>query len=97
MNDQDAGKIIRLLEEIRDGQKFQLERQAEWMAEQRARLANVAGLTGDAQNIRDGAAGIIARSSRLINIARVLVLVAVPLVLLLLAFVAWLLIARVAA
>ena len=95
MNDQHAGRIISLLEEIRDGQKLQLERQTELMAEQRARLANVSSLTGDAQNIRDGAAGMIAGSSRLISIARVLVLVAIPFVLMLLAFVVWLLITRV--
>ncbi len=104
MNDADAEKIIRLLEEIRDGQRLQLERQAqalerqaEIVSQQRERLADLSRRENDAQRIGERADGVLAKSAKLVAGARILVFVALPFALLLLAFIIWALFARVAA
>ena len=89
MNDADAQRIARLLEEIRDDQRTQLERQAEALGVQReqAEMART-------DKLHDRAEAIQARSSQLVGAARRLVLVAVPVILLLLVYVSWLLFRR---
>ncbi|HEV2979053.1 MAG TPA: hypothetical protein VG425_15865 [Casimicrobiaceae bacterium] len=103
MNDQHAERIIRLLEEIRDGQRLQLERQsqalerqAEVLAQQRERLAGLSKGESEAQGIGERAGRILAESSKLVRSARILVLMSLPFALLLLAFVLWALFAQVA-
>lgn len=94
MNDQQGERIVRLLEEIRDGQRLQLERQAqalqrqeELVAQQRERLAGLSQRSDQAQRLLD-------RSARVVAGARVLAFVALPFAVLILAFVVWALIAR---
>jgi hypothetical protein len=96
MNDQDAEKIIRLLEEIRDGQRLQLERQAqalerqaEVLAQQRERLAASSKGIVETKAIGEQAERILAQSAKVVTGARVLVLVALPLAALLLVFALW--------
>lgn len=101
MDDEHAEQIIRLLEEIRDGQRLQLERQAqalerqaEMVSQQRERLANLSKQAGEA---RARAEGVLVKSAKLVNRARMLILIALPFALLLFAFVIWALFARLAA
>ncbi|HVO87467.1 MAG TPA: hypothetical protein VMV45_02915 [Casimicrobiaceae bacterium] len=94
MNDEHAERIVRLLEEIRDGQRLQLERQAqalarqeEVFAQQRERIAGALRRAGEADEL-------LANSKQVVGGARVLVLIAVPFAVLALGFVAWILFAR---
>jgi hypothetical protein len=103
MNEQHIERIIRLLEEIRDGQRVQLERQAqalerqaELLAQQRERLAGLSQLPGEAQSIGAHAERVLAQSAKLVSGARILVFVALPSALLLLVFVLWVLFVHVA-
>ena len=96
MNDEQAERIARLLEDIRDGQHLQLERQAqalkrqeELLAQQRARLASVS-------EDSSGAKELIATSARVVASARILVLIALPLAVLLIVFLAWVFWAQIA-
>jgi len=96
MNDEQAERIARLLEDIRDGQRLQLERQAqalkrqeELLAQQRARLASVS-------EDSSGAKELIATSARVVASARILVLIALPLAVLLIVFLAWVFWAQIA-
>jgi hypothetical protein len=97
MNDEQADRIVRLLEEIRDGQRLQLERQAqalqrqeELLAQQRERLAGLSQRSGQAERLLD-------RSAKVVASARILAFVALPIAVLMLAFVIWVLLARLAA
>ena len=108
MNDQDAARIIRLLEEIRDGQRLQLERQAqalerqaqalerqaELLSQQRDRLMGLSKIHGEAANIEADAKAVLAKSAKLVAGARLLTFIALPLAVLVLAFILWVLFAR---
>jgi hypothetical protein len=101
MNDPDAQRIIGLLEEIRNGQRLQLERQAEALERQAEALLRQrearAGLSQaalDARGIGERAGSLLVQSSKLVNRARLLFWLALPCALLLLAFVLWALFAR---
>jgi hypothetical protein len=89
MNDHDAEKIIRLLEEIRDDQRLQLERQAQ-------ALAGLSNRSNNALGLGERADRILAKSAKLVAAARILTFVALPFAVLLLAFVVWVIFARVA-
>jgi hypothetical protein len=102
-DDPHTERIIRLLEEIRDGQRLQLERQAqalerqaEALAQQRERLAGIARDASDAQGIGEHAGRVLAQSSKLVASARILLWVSLPFAVLLLAFVIWALVAHLA-
>ena len=102
MNDADAQRIARLLEEIRDDQRTQLERQAEALGVQREQAEMARRQFARADKLHGRvvvldiafAEAIQARSSQLVGAARRLVLVAVPVILLLLVYVSWLLFRR---
>ncbi|HEX7272481.1 MAG TPA: hypothetical protein VF420_10065 [Casimicrobiaceae bacterium] len=103
MNDSDAQRIIRLLEEIRDAQRLQLERQAraidtqrEVLGAQRERFAGLGARAESAQNLGDQAQRVLTGSAQLVRSARALLLVAIPFAIVLLAFVVWILFARLA-
>jgi len=94
MNDEQAERIARLLEEIRDGQRLQLERQAqalqrqdELLAQQRERLAGLSKRSEQADQV-------LAKSAKIVAGARILALVALPFVVLLVVFLAWALLAH---
>jgi len=95
MNDAQAERMVRLLEEIRDGQRLQLERQAqalqrqdELLAQQRERLAGLSQSSGQAGQILEKSAKVVAS-------ARLLVFIVLPLVVILVGFLVWMLLARV--
>ena len=94
MNDDQAERIIRLLEEIRDGQRLQLERQAqalqrqeEIVAQQRERFAGLSQRSGQADQI-------LAKSAKVVASARMLTFVILPVALLFAAFLVWMLFAH---
>jgi hypothetical protein len=93
MNDTQAERVVRLLEEIRDGQRLQLERQGEALkrqeelvAQQKARLATLSERSGNADDI-------LAASAQVVTSARILVW-AVPLAIVCVAVLLWLVLAR---
>ena len=92
MSDSDNERIIRLLEEIRDGQKLQLERQAEAMQRQAEALegqrARLASLKGDATQQR--ADEVLSKAAGLVGGVRLMAFVVVPFAVLLLVLVCWL-------
>jgi hypothetical protein len=90
MNEPDTEKIIALLEELRDGQKLQLERQAEAIAQQRERLATLDQAKAAAQDIQSQSAHTLRKSEQLIKRARFMAVSVVPLALVLLVVVCWL-------
>jgi hypothetical protein len=96
MNDQQAEEMIRLLKELRDGQRLQLERQAqalqrqeELMAQQRERLAASSQRSGETEQLFAKTAKVVARAS-------VLAFVVFPIAVVALMLVLWLVAARVA-
>jgi hypothetical protein len=102
-DDPHTERIIRLLEEIRDGQRLQLERQAqalerqaEALAQQRERLAGLSQGASEARGIGEQAGRVLAQSSKLVASARILLWVSLPFAVLLLAFVLWMLAAHLA-
>jgi hypothetical protein len=101
--DPQTDRIIRLLEEIRDGQRLQLERQAqalerqaEAITQQRERMAGLSQGASEAQRIGEQAGRVVAQSSKLVASARILLWVSLPCTVLLLAFVLWALVAHLA-
>src|SRR5215468_7041898 len=89
MNDAQAERMVRLLEEIRDGQRLQLERQAqalqrqdELLAQQRERLAGLSKRSEQADQL-------LRKSAKVVAGARILALVALPFVILLVVFLVW--------
>jgi uncharacterized membrane protein YdfJ with MMPL/SSD domain len=90
MSERDIEKIIALLEELRDGQKLQLHRQAEAIAQQKERLATLDQTKAAAENIQHQSANTLRKSEQLINRARFMSVFVVPLALVLLVVVCWL-------
>jgi hypothetical protein len=93
MSDSDAERVIRLLEEIRDGQKLQLERQAEALQRQaealeaqRARLTSLGKVDATQQRADE----VLSKAAGLVGGARLVAFVVVPFAVLLLVLVCWL-------
>jgi hypothetical protein len=95
MDDSEIQKALRILEEIRDGQKLQLERQAEALALQRQQLEIVQRQVGRAERIQDRAESLQASSARLVSGARKAVVVLLPIILALIGYLTWLLFFRI--
>jgi hypothetical protein len=95
MNDNDIQRCLRLLEELRDGQKSQLERQAEALALQRQQLEIVQRQVGRAERIQDRAESLQASSARLVSGARKATIVLLPIIIALIAYLTWLLFFRI--
>ena|SRR5690242_9256595 len=96
MNDQQVEEMIRLLQEIRDGQRLQLERQAqalqrqdELMTQQRERLAASSKRSGETEQL-------IAKTAKVVARASVLAFVVFPIAVVGLLIALWLVFARVA-
>ena len=90
MHDQDSQQLIRVLEEIRDNQKTQLERQAESLALQRELFALVQKQTERAERLQDRAEELQAKGAQLVTGARKGMVVVLPIIVLLLAYLSWL-------
>jgi len=83
-------EVTALLREIRDAQKLQLERQAEAIALQREQMALVREQAERATRIQDRAEQIQARSAQLVSGSRRALMVVLPVVVVLIAYVSWL-------
>ena len=94
MDGSDLQKSHSLLEELRDGQKLQLQRQEEALALQREQLAIVQMQVARTERIQERAERIQATSARLIAGARVAIAILLPVILALIAYVSWLLVRR---
>jgi hypothetical protein len=101
MSDHDIERIISLLEEIRDGQKLQLarqaealQRQAELLDTQRSRLASFAKQSSQVDAFQERADQVVTKAAGLVGGARLAILVVVPFAVLLLIFVCWLVFGR---
>jgi len=90
MDNNDIHKCVRLLEEIRDNQKLQLDRQAEVFALQRDQLAIVQKQAERAERIQDRAEQLQASSAQLVGGARRAVTIILPLVIALIIYLSWL-------
>ena len=104
MDDEHAEQIIRLLEEIRDGQRVQLERQAvalerqaTSLEEQREQLGTMTQGTAAAEHIERQAKLVLAKSASVVSGARVILILAFLILLPLLAFLLWAFVAHRAA
>jgi hypothetical protein len=95
MTDEQAEKMVRLLEEIRDGQRLSLQRQeqalqrqSELMSQQRERFAASSQRSAEAEQLFEKTAKIVARAS-------VLAFVVVPVAAVCFFLLLWLVFARV--
>lgn len=87
MNDDDA---VRLLAEIRDNQKLQIERQLEAMAMQREQFELFKRQVERNERLQDRAEQLQGTGAALVAGARKVMLLVVPVALLLLAYLTWL-------
>ena len=94
MNDEHAQRLISLLEELRDGQRLHLERQAlalqrqeELLAQQRERLAALSERSGQTERL-------LATTAKVVTSARILGFVAFSFAMLLVALLVWALVSR---
>ncbi|HZR70167.1 MAG TPA: hypothetical protein VFB01_14080 [Burkholderiales bacterium] len=92
--DDQAQRMLRVLEEMRDNQKLQLERQAEALAAQRETLALVERQTERAERLQDRAEQIQEKSAKMVAAGRTVMAIVLPLVIVLIAYLSWLLFAR---
>ena len=90
MNDQNSQQLIRILEEIRNNQRTQLERQAEALALQREQFALAQKQTERAERLQDRVEQIQIKSAQLVTGARKGMVVILPIIVLLLAYLSWL-------
>ena len=94
MNENESLRMIRVLEELRDGQKLQLERQQEALQVQREQFALVQKQFERTERIQDRAEKLQAKSADIVGIARKTLLLIVPVVIALIAYVSWLIFRR---
>jgi uncharacterized membrane protein (DUF106 family) len=95
MNDQELSqRMLRVLEEMRDNQRLQLERNSEALALQRETLALVQRQADRTDKIQDRAEQIQARSAQLVGAGRKVMAVVLPLIIVLVIYLSWLLFAR---
>lgn len=83
--------LVAILQQIRDNQKLQLERQAEALALQREHAAMVRQQAERHDRIQDRAEQIQARGAELMTVARKSLFILLPLVTVLILYVSWLL------
>jgi hypothetical protein len=91
MSDSDVQRVMTVLEEIRNNQKLQLERQAEALALQREQFALVQKQAERVERIQDRAEQLQARGAQIVSKSRWIVAIALPAVILLILYVSWLL------
>ena len=90
MSQDDVERLARILGEIRDHQKLQLERQTEALALQREQFALVQKQAERAQQIQDRAESLQDRSAQMVASARRAMAFVLPLILALVGLVVWL-------
>jgi hypothetical protein len=89
--DDDAKRMVALLQELREGQKLQLERQLEALEIQRRQFAAMQEQMARAERIQSKAELLQDRGTRLVQGARKVFLVVVPVIVVLIVYVSWLL------
>ena len=89
MNENETQRMVQLLEELREGQKLQLERQKEALDLQREQVALVQKQFERTQRIQDRAENIQEKSAEIVGIARKTLLVILPVVIALIVYVSW--------
>jgi uncharacterized membrane protein (DUF106 family) len=94
MSEHDMQRLLAVLEEIRDHQKIQLERQAEALALQREQFAIVQKQHERAERIQDRAEAIQAMSAKLVSGSRKVLAFVLPLIIVLVIYLTWLLFRR---
>lgn len=90
MNDDDAKRIAAVLEDLREGQKLQLERQLEALELQRRQFELVQGQAARTERIQDKAEQLQDRGARLVQGSRKVALFLLPVILVLIVYVSWL-------
>ena len=90
MNTDEAAKLISLLEEIRAGQALQIERQLEALDLQRRQFAVFQEQAARAERIQQKAELLQDRGATLVQGARKAVVVIVPIIIVLVAYLSWL-------
>ncbi len=91
MNPAHDQRLLQLLEELRDGQRAQMERQQEALTMQREQLALVRAQFERAERIQDRAENLQERSAQVMGAARKSLFVVLPILFALIAYVSWLL------
>ena len=87
----ESTRLLELLEEIRDGQKLQLERQLESLELQRRQFTVFQAQADRAERIQQKAELLQDRGASLVGGARKAVLVILPVIVLLIVYLTWLL------
>ncbi len=91
MDNQQADRIIALLEQLRDNQAMQLTRQADALALQKEQFEVVRRQAERAEKLQDRAEELQARGMGIMKTARRSLAVVLPIVFLLIAYLSWLL------
>lgn len=94
MNDTEIERLAALLEQIRDDQRLQLERQAEALALQREQLDLVRRQAERTERIQDRAEAIQDKSAQLVAGSRRALAVVLPIIVALIAYLSWLMLRR---
>lgn len=94
MNEIDMQRLAGVLEEIRDNQRLQLERQAEALSLQREQFAFIQKQSERTERIQARAEAIQEKSAQLVAGSRKVFTLVVPIVIALIVYVSWLLFFR---
>ena len=94
MSEDDIHRLVSLLEEMRDNQRVQLERQAEALSLQREQFGLLQKQYARAERIQDRAEAIQTKSAQLVSGARKALAVVLPVVVALIVYLTWLLFRR---
>ncbi len=90
-NQESLGQLIPLLTEIRDNQRLQLERQKQALDLQEQQFTLVRDQQARAAKLQDRAESLQERSAAMVDRARKVFLIVLPLLLVLIAYVSWIL------
>jgi hypothetical protein len=90
MNDADIQTAIKLLVEIRDNQRIQLERQMESIQMQREQFAIFQKQADRAEAIQKRSEAIQEKCAQIVGGARKMLIIILPIILILIAYVSWL-------
>jgi len=90
MNDNDIQQLVSVLEEIRNNQKLQLERQAEALSLQREQFALVQKQYERAERLQDRAEEIQTKGAQLVSGARKALAIVIPVIVVLIIYLSWL-------
>lgn len=91
MNDIDVQRLVGILEEIRDNQRLQIERQAEALSLQREQFAFIQKQNERTDRLQARAEAIQEKSAQLVAGSRKVVTIIIPIVIALIIYVSWLL------